>query len=612
MVASDDDDPPLFADEVDEADEIGGGGGEDADERTDDPWNILVVDDEPEVHAITRLALGDLRVDGRPLAILSARDGESAKLILLEVDNIAVILLDVVMESEHAGLHLARWIRSELANRLVRLVLRTGQAGSAPEQRVMVEYDINDYRAKTELTVTRLVTTVVGAIRSYRDLCVIESQKHGLERVIDATASLFERGSFTEFIRGLLIQIAGLLSPRRSAMFVQASGPLFELDAAEPIIIAGTGRFAAVIGRSAPAHVPPEIWSDIDWAIHRQEALHRPTYSIFGLCHEGTSRAAVYVETDGSLTSWENHLLELFCRNATVALDNFRLHRRQLALLGAFERFVPKRELDLLGTEDITLVAVGDHVQRDTTVVFADLRAFTSLAEQLTPAATFDFINEFFAEVVPALHDHGGVVDKYLGDGLMALFPGSPADAVRAALAMIARTRAFAARHPDLPHAPRLGVGVHCGPLILGLCGAADRLEFTAISDSVNIAARIERLTRPVDADLLVSDAVYERLPPELQVESRPLGCMPIRGKNAAVEVFEVFAGDDTDAREAKRATRDPLGVVAEAIRAERWEPARALLVELLSTCPEDQAVRILERRCWHQLLLLTDSRAEV
>ncbi|MCB9569017.1 MAG: DUF3369 domain-containing protein [Myxococcales bacterium] len=592
----------LFADEGDEPAAAA------RDEPGDAPWRVLVIDDEPEVHAITRLALADLVIDERPIELLAAQSGAEARAILESTDDIALVLLDVVMESEHAGLGLARWIREELGDRLVRIVLRTGQPGTAPEQRVMLDYDINDYRAKTELTAQRLTTTVLGAIRSYRDLCVIDSQKQGLQRVVDASATLFDRTSFEEFLGGILIQIGALLRPRRSTMFVQAHGPLFGIGGDVPRIIAGTGRFAGAVGEAAPGLLPPEAWSDVTTAIRNQQPLHRPRYSVFGLCYRERSCAAVFVETSAPLSSWESHLLEVFCHNATIALDNLRLHHRQLALLAAFERFVPKRLLNLAEIDDVTDASIGDHIQREVAVVFADLRSFTRLAEALSPGDTFAFVNSFFAAIVPAIHAHGGVVDKYMGDGLMALFPGEPADAVRAALDMLEATRRFAAEHvagrPESPIVPRIGVGVHAGPIILGLVGAADRLDFTGISDGVNVTARIERLTRSFDADLLISEAIHDRLPPELEAETRPLGRMVIRGKDRAVELHEVFAGDLAARRAAKADTRAPLLAITAAIRAGRWQEARDLLEPLRARHPDDAALLTLDRHCWHQLVL--------
>lgn len=133
-------------------------------------WRVLIVDDDVDVHAVTRLALRNVSFKGRELELFSAYSGREAYDFLRDTPDIALVLLDVVMETDDAGLLLARRIREELHNAIVRVVLRTGQPGQAPEQRVIIEYDINDYKAKTELTTQKLFTTVISALRAYESL----------------------------------------------------------------------------------------------------------------------------------------------------------------------------------------------------------------------------------------------------------------------------------------------------------------------------------------------------------------------------------------------------------------------------------------------------------
>ncbi len=143
----------------------------------DNPWIMLIVDDEPGIHDVTKIALKRFSFEGRALECLSAYSAAEALELLNKRDDIALILLDVVMESDHAGLDLARQIRDDLENEAVRIVLRTGQPGQAPEQDVIMAYDINDYRAKTELSSTRLFTTVIAALRNYRDILALDSYR---------------------------------------------------------------------------------------------------------------------------------------------------------------------------------------------------------------------------------------------------------------------------------------------------------------------------------------------------------------------------------------------------------------------------------------------------
>lgn len=555
-------------------------------------WKLLVVDDEPEVHDITRLALGGLRIDGHPLAILSVSSATSARVILAAHRDIAVILLDVVMESEDAGLELVRWVRGELGNSRVRIVLRTGQPGHAPEQRVMLDYDINDYRDKTEITAQRLITTVIGAVRSFRDLCTIESHKAGLEQIVRASAALFEQQSVDQFITGILTQLSALVSPQESAMFFQGRDLGLDMAAAAPMVVAGTGRFHDHVGHPVSHVVEEDVWQDITTMLGTRKPVLRRSYNIFGIFGVSSDEemwAAVFMEGLGELSAWDQRLIELFCQNASVALDNHRLHHRQTALMGAFARFVPQRLLALLGRGDATQAGLGDQIQREMTVVFVDLRAFTSRAEQQSPSATFEYLNAYFAAIVPEIHGNGGVVDKYLGDGLMALFPDAPAAAVQAALGVVERSRELGAG---------VGVGVHLGPVTLGLVGAAGRMESTVVSDSVNIAARIERLTRRFGADLLISAAVQAQLPPSLQADTRPLGDYLVPGKRQAVGVFEVFAGEAHELRVSKRASREAVTAAVASMSAGDFAAASAALTVLASACPNDQVLPALLDEC--------------
>src|SRR5690242_7800403 len=145
-------------------------------------WRVLLVDDEPDLHTITEIALSRFELDGRGLEFFHAYSAAEARAVLQKESDIALAIVDVVMEHETAGLELARWIRQELNNRFIRIVLRTGQPGQAPEEKVIVEYDINDYKEKTELDRKKLFTTVFSALRAYRDIIQIEEARRYQER----------------------------------------------------------------------------------------------------------------------------------------------------------------------------------------------------------------------------------------------------------------------------------------------------------------------------------------------------------------------------------------------------------------------------------------------
>lgn len=223
-------------------------------------WKILVVDDDPEVHHATLFALEDTQLLGRPLAFRHAYSAEETEALLRAEPDVAVILLDVVMENEQAGLNLVRLIRQDLGLHDVRIVLRTGQPGYAPELSVIRDYDINDYKTKSELTRTRLVTTLTTALRSYEQIRTISASRRGLDLIVRSAADLFARRVLKGFAEGVLTQIAALLGLRPEGLLCAQHEPCASNAAApvsddELVIVAAAGRYAPCI--DAPPGQPP-------------------------------------------------------------------------------------------------------------------------------------------------------------------------------------------------------------------------------------------------------------------------------------------------------------------------------------------------------------------
>lgn len=183
------------------------------------PWRLLVVDDEQDVHSVTQLVLADTVFKNRSIEMLSAYSAKQARELLKIEKNIAVILLDVVMETDDAGLALVKFIRNELGDKNVRIILRTGQPGQAPEEDVIVSYDINDYKAKSELTAQKLFTTIITSLRTYetmialdKTISLLSKTRDGLEKILNSTDTLFKTASMNEFAEGVLIQISSFLN----------------------------------------------------------------------------------------------------------------------------------------------------------------------------------------------------------------------------------------------------------------------------------------------------------------------------------------------------------------------------------------------------------------
>ena len=223
----------------------------------------------------------------------------------------------------------------------------------------------------------------------------------------------------------------------------------------------------------------------------------------------------------------------------------------------AFSRFVPHEFLTLLNRDDIVAVQLGDHVEREMVVLFSDIRSFTALSEELSPKESFDFVNAFLAQVGPVVREHGGFVDKYIGDAIMALFTDSD-EAVDAAIELQQQVRRFnESRARELKRPIAVGVGLHRGPLMLGTIGEHKRLETTVIAAAVNVASHLEVMTKAVGAQIVISGAVEEALTNRRKYCLRPLGSIRVPGLSHDLGVFEVCDADEPELLLAKMADAD-------------------------------------------------------
>ena len=288
-------------------------------------WTVLIVDDEPEIHAVTEMALSDFAFSGRGLKFLHAHSAREAKDVLAREADIALVLLDVVMENERAGLDVVEYVRDELKNPFVRIVLRTGQPGQAPELEVIRRYDINDYKNKTELTRTRLFTTVYTGLATYRDLVALDANRRGLEKVIEASAHIFELRSMDRFTQGVLEQLSALLFLQRDSVVVHTSGVAAEQNGVLRIV-AATGTYAGLLGRDAREALPPQVVERIDSARRSDSVTYGHDY--FVRDQRNDDELIFYVSADAPLSIPDRRLVDLFCQNVSIAHRNLRFLQR--------------------------------------------------------------------------------------------------------------------------------------------------------------------------------------------------------------------------------------------------------------------------------------------
>lgn len=286
-------------------------------------WRILIVDDEPSVHEATTLALKGMTLEGRTLEFLHAYSANEARSILAKAPDLAVVLLDVVMESPDAGLQLIRFVREELDNKALRVILRTGQPGYAPEIDTICAYDINDYKTKSELTRVRLFTSLTVAIRSYRQIHSLETNRRGLELIVAASTELSRPRGLVRFAEGVVTQLCSLLGVAEEGIVCAAGGTA----SSEPYILAAAGCYSEWIGVRLTGVSDERVRTILEKTLSERRHHFGETTCLYFSVSEGMSMAA-FVDVRHALSDLDHNLLKVFCGNIAVAFENTHLLQR--------------------------------------------------------------------------------------------------------------------------------------------------------------------------------------------------------------------------------------------------------------------------------------------
>jgi diguanylate cyclase (GGDEF)-like protein len=287
-------------------------------------WRILVVDDDPDVHQATLFSLDAMQLFGRSLLFLHAHSAQQARQILLTETDLALVLLDVVMETSGAGLELVDFIRHTAQLKATRIVLRTGQPGYAPEHETILRYDINDYKTKSELTHHKLLTTVTAAIRSYDQLCTIESNRQGLELIVTASAHLLETQGLQTFAAGVMTQLAALLGTLPEGL-VCAQGVS---GSGQYTVLAAAGQFSQLINRPLEDVTDARVRSALQEALSAGRSYHSASETVLYFGHKGGLDMAAYVGTVIAPHDIDSQLLSVFSANLSACLRNLALLQR--------------------------------------------------------------------------------------------------------------------------------------------------------------------------------------------------------------------------------------------------------------------------------------------
>jgi len=286
-------------------------------------WKVLIVDDDSAVHSITKTVLSNFELEGKDIEFLSAYSGKEAIEVLKENKNIAVVLLDVIMEDDDAGLVVAKKIREELHNNLIRIILRTGQPGNAPEEEVIVKYKINDYKDKADLTVNKLFTTMVTALRSYEDLESIQNHKEGLEKIISATKFISQEKSLSFFIEIVLNELISILNinmdlthknSKNNALFIKNYKGTYE-------IVSSLGKYETITKFD---DIDDETKKTIQSLSNLEKIEFLEDSYIGNFRFNDDTYYLVYIS---GCKNVDKKLIEIFSNNIAVAFNNLSLNQ---------------------------------------------------------------------------------------------------------------------------------------------------------------------------------------------------------------------------------------------------------------------------------------------
>lgn len=359
------------------------------------PWKIMIVDDEVSIHDVTKLALKRVEFSGRGLHFIHAYSGAEAKEALKEHPDTALILLDVVMENDHAGLDVAKYIRDVLANKNVRIVLRTGQPGQAPEREVITAFDINDYKEKTELTSSKLFTVVYSSLRAYRDIVAIGAGKRGLAQVIEASANIFQLTGISEFSRGVLEQLTALFSGTSNAVMLKNNGSINGLaithDTQGWNVLVGTGAYENLTADDINKTLLKEKTSLLEKVLKEKKPFRSGnTYAAYFEDKSGNTNILLLDDIE-TIDAVETDLIQLFMKNVSIAFENVNLHT------------------DLEETQREIVCLLGESVERRSKETGNHVRRVAAISEMLALESGLSAEEAQILKYASPLHDLGKI-----------------------------------------------------------------------------------------------------------------------------------------------------------------------------------------------------------
>ncbi|MEG4352780.1 adenylate/guanylate cyclase domain-containing protein, partial [Microcoleus sp. LAD1_D3] len=444
------------------------------------------------------------------------------------------------------------------------------------------------------------LTTVLKASQTLSEEIVLDKLLAKLMQIIIENAGAQKGFLILETKGKLLIEAEG--SVDKDGVTVLQSIPIKSVgEPGDKLLISHI--IVNYVARTRESVVLSDAANDPQFANSPYIRVHKPKSILcFPLQHQGKLAGIIYLEnnlTTEAFTSDRVELLNLLSSQAAISIENARFYNNLTELNQAFERFVPRQFLQFLDKESIIDVKVGDQVQQEMSVLFSDIRDFTTLSESMTPQDNFTFINSYLSHMEPAITENQGFIDKYIGDAIMALFSGEADNAVKAGIDMLHRLTEYNQHRTASGYVPiKIGIGINTGSLILGMVGGRNRMDSTVISDAVNLASRIESLTKQYGISMLISHHTFQSLQDSNQYAIRLIDRVKVKGKSKAVSMFEVFDADPPETYEGKVATRTLFEEALILYHLQKLRDAERLFAECLRRNPTDKAAHIYQQRC--------------
>ncbi len=301
-------------------------------------------------------------------------------------------------------------------------------------------------------------------------------------------------------------------------------------------------------------------------------------------------------------------LIKLLISSISINIANSNL----ISLNYTFEKFVPKESISLLSKKSMSDLRLGDNVKKKMTVLFSDIRSFTTLSEKMTPEENFGFINSYLGVMGPVIRRNNGFIDKYIGDAIMAIFENEN-EALRAGVEMLETLKFYNEQNRNSESRPpiKIGIGIHTGFMMFGTVGEQHRMDSTVISDAVNLASRIESITKFYGVPMLISEDIYNAITNKDQFKIRYIDQITVKGKNIPIKIYEIFNCDTIETIELKEKIKPMYEKSLDLFYTQNFSECVTILEEAVTIYPEDKPMQILQERNLERLLKTVNSELD-